>query len=204
MAFSISEVTEPDRGLVLTVVGEVGDGAGFDLLDTVRVAVERSPKVTLDLRECVFLQPSHLTSILRLRRRLAGEGCGELSLVATPGTAAGAAAAEPPPGPTTGALRIETGMDGDTYVIALHGELGLDTFDRFELAFEAALVSGAPRVLLDIEDLSFIDSTGLQSLMRAKRRTDADGRLRMTRGKGDVADLFRLTALDLVLPFVGS
>ena len=31
--------------------------------------------------------------------------------------------------------------------------------------------------------------------------TDGNGRLRMTRGTGEVAQLFRLTALDLVLPF---
>lgn len=198
MSFSISESTE-DRGVVLTVTGEVGDDGGFDLLERVRGAADQSPNVTLDLRECVFLQPSHLTSILRLRRRLASEGRGELSLIAIPGTAAGSAAAARPA--TPGALRIEAGMKDDTYVLTLRGELGLDTFDRFELAFEAALASGAPRVLLDIEELTFIDSTGLQSLMRAKRRTDADGRLRMTRGNGDVADLFRLTALDLVLPF---
>jgi anti-anti-sigma factor len=202
MSFEISEAGGPEGGTVLTVSGEIRDDAGFELLDRVRNAVERGSEVTLDLRGCVFLQPSHLTSILRLRRRLANEDGPELSLIAP----SLAEPARPPPnqavpGTSPGALTIESDMEGDTYVIVLTGELGLETFDRFELAFEAAMVSGAARIRLDIEALTFIDSTGLQSLMRAKRRTDASGRLRMTRGKGDVADLFRLTALDLVLPF---
>lgn len=203
MSFEIAESTGPDGLRVLTVAGEIRDGGGYELLERVRTAVEESPDVMLDLRQCVFLQPSHLTSILRLRRQLAADGGGTLSLIAAPPSADGEAvpAAAPLPGTSPGALKIEAGMAGDTYVLALRGELGLETFDRFELAFEAAMVSGAERILLDIEELSFIDSTGLQSVMRAKRRTDADGRLRMTRGRGDVADLFRLTALDLVLPF---
>lgn len=202
MSFEIEEASEPEGSITLTVSGEVRDGGGFELIERVRDAVERSPEVTLDLRECVFLQPAQLTSILRLRRRLARDTGRELSLIApTP-----AEPAEPPepavrPGTDPGALTIEAGMNGDTYILALAGELGLETFDRFELAFEAAMVSGADRIRLDIERLTFVDSTGLQSLMRAKRRTDASGRLRMTRGNGDVADLFRLTALDLVLPF---
>jgi len=203
MAFEIAESGGSDGAVVLTVAGEVRDDSGFELLDRIRGAVERSDSVTLDLRDCVFLQPSHLTSILRLRRRLAADGGADLTLVAAPtdGTGDDGVGERPVPGTSPGALKIEAGMTGDTYRLTLRGELGLETFDRFELAFEAAMVSGADRILLDIEELTFIDSTGLQSLMRAKRRTDASGRLRMTRGRGDVADLFRLTALDLVLPF---
>ena len=99
------------------------------------------------------------------------------------------------------ALEVEPRTDGDTYVLALSGELDLYGFDRFELALEAALNSDSPRVLIDLTDLEFIDSTGLQSLVRAKRRAGGDGRLRVTRGRGEVAAMFELTGLDRVLPF---
>ncbi len=104
-------------------------------------------------------------------------------------------------GPRRNGLTIDAASDGSTYRMALLGELTLDTFDGFELAFESALTTDSERILIDIEQLEFIDSTGLQSVLRAKRRTENSDRLRMTRGHGEVAKLLRLTALDLVLPF---
>ena len=63
--------------------------------------------------------------------------------------------------------------------------------------------SGARKILVDLDQLSYIDSTGLRLLARAARRADSDGdRLRMTRAAGQVAEIFRLTTLDQILPFV--
>jgi anti-sigma B factor antagonist len=98
-------------------------------------------------------------------------------------------------------LTIEVDRADGVYDVALIGELTLDTFARFELAFETALGSDSERIRLDIERLEFIDSTGLQSVLRAKRRTDGGDRLRITRAQGQVENLLQLTALDLVLPF---
>ncbi len=98
-------------------------------------------------------------------------------------------------------LRIEVEPDGDAYTLTLHGILDVNTAGRFDAAIDAALHSGARRVLVDLDGLEFVDSTGLATILRATRRADGEGRLRMTRGAGEVAQLFRLTALDLVLPF---
>jgi anti-anti-sigma factor len=56
--------------------------------------------------------------------------------------------------------------------------------------------------LLDLEGLTFIDAAGLGVLVAAWHRSMTDGnRLQVTPGKGNVASMFRLTGLDLVLPF---
>lgn len=100
-------------------------------------------------------------------------------------------------------LRINAGQEGDRYIVRLIGELDCAGAGEVEMALVLAGKTGAHRILLDIDELTFIDSTGLAVLMRAKHRADATGeRLRMTRGKGQVADMLRLTALDLSLPFV--
>ncbi|HEX3239674.1 MAG TPA: STAS domain-containing protein, partial [Solirubrobacterales bacterium] len=66
----------------------------------------------------------------------------------------------------------------------------------------ASLASAADSVLLDLEELTFIDAAGLYSLCAASSRSIEKGsRLRMTRGKGHVAAIFHLTALDAILPF---
>lgn len=100
------------------------------------------------------------------------------------------------------ALEIEAAEADGTYVVRLHGELDLAHCDSVDAALRAAERSQAPRILLDIDGVSFIDSSGLQVILRAKRRSDGSGRrLRITRGSGHVADMFRLTALDMTLPF---
>jgi anti-anti-sigma factor len=99
-------------------------------------------------------------------------------------------------------LGIEAGRNGDTYTIRLSGELDLENADRLDQALLDGEATDASRVLLDVEELRFIDSTGLRVLLRATRRAEQTGhRLRFTRGKDYVADMFRLTALDRTLPF---
>jgi anti-anti-sigma factor len=87
----------------------------------------------------------------------------------------------------------------------VRGELDLGSSPELEAEIELAERSDAVRIVIDVNGLNFIDSTGLRVLLVAKRRADCDGnRLRFTRGSGQVADMFRLTALDQTLPFLGE
>ena len=100
-------------------------------------------------------------------------------------------------------LQIRAGQEGNCYIVRLVGALDVAGAGAVEMALVQAEATTATRILLDIDELSFIDSTGLETLLRAKRRTDSSGaRLRVTRGTGHVADMLRLTMLDLTLPFV--
>lgn len=104
--------------------------------------------------------------------------------------------------PSGSRLAVAAAQNGSVYTVRLTGELDLDACERVEDALHEAETSTAKKILLDLDRLIFIDSSGLQLILRAKRRADHDGgRLRMTRGTGEVAEIFRLTALDLVLPF---
>ncbi len=98
---------------------------------------------------------------------------------------------------------IDAAREGDTSVLRVSGELDLFECPRLERALRDAEASQAVRILLDLEELTFIDAAGLSVLVAAWRRarTGKNG-LQVTHGKGSVADMFRLTALDVVLPFV--
>jgi anti-sigma B factor antagonist len=99
-------------------------------------------------------------------------------------------------------LTIEAGQNGAVYNVRLSGELDHVTCGQLEPALLEAEASPAIRIVLDLDGLVFVDSTGLQAILKAKRRAEGDaGRLTMTRGTGEVAEMFRLTGLDLVLPF---
>ena len=114
------------------------------------------------------------------------------------------AASEDPDGSMTSGPRfaIKATQRGRTYVVRALGELDLDHAEEFQSAIERAVDSDAAKVIVDLDGLWFIDSTGLRALVAAaKYDADGVGRLRFTRGTGDVAAMFRLTALDHTLPF---
>lgn len=97
---------------------------------------------------------------------------------------------------------IHAEEDDDIYVIRVEGELDRAGCHRLEHALREAEVSHTIRILLDLEELTFIDAAGLGVLVAAWHRSMADSnRLQVTPGRGTVADMFRLTALDLLLPF---
>lgn len=98
---------------------------------------------------------------------------------------------------------IDAAKEGGAFVIRVNGELDLFECPRLERALREAEASHAIRILLDLEELTFIDAAGLSVLVAAWHRSVADSnRLQVTRGKGSVAGMLRLTALDMVLPFV--
>jgi anti-sigma B factor antagonist len=100
-------------------------------------------------------------------------------------------------------LTILAGPEATDYVIRLIGEFDLESQRAVEAAIADGEASAAQRVIIDVGELEFIDSTGLGVLLSAKKRSDVSGlNLRFTRARGDVREFFRLTAMDLSLPFV--
>jgi hypothetical protein len=79
VSFAITQEASHDGRVVLSVDGVVHSEEGAELFGRIRAALEEHSEVALDLRRCVFVDPTHLTSVLRLRRN--GNG-SQLSLVA--------------------------------------------------------------------------------------------------------------------------
>jgi anti-anti-sigma factor len=98
-------------------------------------------------------------------------------------------------------LYIESAYNPDACVVRIEGELDLAGCPELDLALCEAEQSPARRIILDLEDLTFIDSAGLRSLLSASRRSASNrNRLELTRGKGQPAYMFSLTGLERVLP----
>jgi anti-sigma B factor antagonist len=77
-----------------------------------------------------------------------------------------------PPIPEPFSVRQED-HDGALVVIP-RGELDLATAPALEAALDRALTA-APRVVLDLRELEFIDSSGLRALLTARRRAQDAG-----------------------------
>jgi anti-sigma B factor antagonist len=100
-------------------------------------------------------------------------------------------------------VEIESCHEGGDYIIRLRGELDVAGCPELEEAIVLAERIDAARIVIDIDGLDFIDSTGLHVFLKATRRAEGNGkRLRFTSGGGHVADILRVTALDQTLPFL--
>ena len=104
------------------------------------------------------------------------------------------------------AVEITSERAGDVSRIEIAGELDITGTEPLGAAVEAALASGAERLLIDLGRTSFIDSTGLALLLHAERAAHAAERpLRVVAPAGsearvvvDLAGLGRV--LDLAQP----
>lgn len=102
-----------------------------------------------------------------------------------------------------GGLTIESVRDRDLHVVALAGELDLATVGQFAREISRAEASAAGAILLDLERLEFIDSIGMNAIIRLSARLEIDGRsLLVRRGPDSVHRSFELCGLTSRLHFV--
>lgn len=79
------------------------------------------------------------------------------------------------------------------------GELDLAQAPKVEAGFERAFENGARQVVVDLSELTFVDSTGIALFVLAKRR-DGDGRLRfLPSNTAAVGRVLAITGVDEAL-----
>jgi len=75
-----------------------------------------------------------------------------------------------------GILEARLCREGETVTLALAGELDLAGVDAARERLAEAIESGPARVVIDLSELTFIDSTGISFLLSAVKQ-DEEGRL---------------------------
>ena len=94
-------------------------------------------------------------------------------------------------------LTLDLRREGATLRLVVGGELDLTTAGRFERAIHDAEREAPATLTLDLRDVGFFDSTGLQVLLDADLRARGDGReLHVAAGTGEVARVLALTEVD--------
>lgn len=104
--------------------------------------------------------------------------------------------------PPTQRLQIAAEASGGGVVLRLEGELDAATAARLEQSL-AGLTTPCPVLVLDLHEVSFLDSLGLNMLFRAREWATATGvSLRVVRAPVHVQRLIALAAMDGTLgPF---
>lgn len=87
----------------------------------------------------------------------------------------------------------------DPGVLKLSGELDIAVVDTFLQQAQAALAEAGRVLVIDVEDVSFIDSTGLGALVRLREHAHASGKdvtlTHIPRQMGRILQLTGLTEL---------
>jgi anti-sigma B factor antagonist len=105
----------------------------------------------------------------------------------------------------SGTLTIEVGPEVETCLVKLAGELDLATVPPLRTEVHRLMSDGLRRVVVDLADLEFIDSMGIQCLIELSSRSAAEGdTLRIVDPRGDVDRMFRLTGVREVLPLIDT
>src|SRR5262249_49223924 len=92
-----------------------------------------------------------------------------------------------------------------TFVVALAGELDLGTSPGLQRELESLSGNGPRRVVVDLSQLTFIDSSGISVVVSAARALEAGGgRLTLAGATSHVARVLEIAHVSAVVPIAAT
>jgi anti-sigma B factor antagonist len=93
-------------------------------------------------------------------------------------------------------FRVRIVPDRECVIVALHGELDMVSVDAVQAALDELHGTGWTSLVLDLRELTFIDSTGLSLLLAAEREAQRVGaQFAIVDGSPAVARLLEIVGL---------
>jgi anti-sigma B factor antagonist len=97
-------------------------------------------------------------------------------------------------------FRVTVDTRNDITRLALHGELDMATTPIFTDVLAESECDGTSILMIDLRDLTFMDSTGLHAFCRARDRARGNGHRLLFIGATDrIRSIFELTGMESVL-----
>jgi anti-sigma B factor antagonist len=99
----------------------------------------------------------------------------------------------------------EDALDADRHVVAVRGEIDLFTAPELKQKLTDAIEAGKSRIVVDLSDTSFLDSTALGVLIGAvKRLRSREGALVIVNVDQNIAKTFEITGLDQIFTILST
>lgn len=100
-------------------------------------------------------------------------------------------------------LKLATQTRGLAAIVRLSGTLDLHGAPDFDGEIDRLLRGSTREIIVDLRQIEFMDSIALRSLVRAHRKAlQAGVPLWVVRGGPPVAQVLRMTGLDMTLPLI--
>lgn len=98
-------------------------------------------------------------------------------------------------------LDIRTEQNASMCTVTLEGEVDVYTAPRLKERLVEIIEAGCANVVIDMQGVGFIDSSGLGVMVSALRRArERDGVVRVVCTRDNILKIFRITGLDKVFP----
>ena len=102
-------------------------------------------------------------------------------------------------------LQVDVRHEQDRVVLRLTGELDLASSTIFERALESTEITDTPLVVLDLDGLTFVDSSGLRIILLAHEGSrDREQEFAITPGSPQVQRLLSITSVSEHLHVIAS
>jgi anti-anti-sigma factor len=106
---------------------------------------------------------------------------------------------------TLPSFELKVVRNGRSTHIAPCGELDIATTPELEQALTEATADSMAEIVLDLRELTFMDSTGLRALAQANSRADEAGvKLSIIRGRRQIERVLEISGLGTLLPLVDA
>jgi anti-sigma B factor antagonist len=98
-------------------------------------------------------------------------------------------------------LQLATRHEGDVAVVSALGEVDVFSAPGLDAELDAQIAAGNARLVVDLSEVVFLDSTGLGVLVKAlKHAREADGWLHLVVTSDRIRKIFEITGLDASIP----
>jgi anti-sigma B factor antagonist len=102
-------------------------------------------------------------------------------------------------------LRTEVSEIGGWTIVSIFGELDVATSPALRERLIDLVGDGSTQLVLDLEGVDFLDSTGLGTIISALKRVRTHGGdMRLVCTQGRIQRLFEITGLDKAVPLLPS
>ena len=101
-----------------------------------------------------------------------------------------------------GSLQIDIAQRNGATILSVLGEVDLATAPILDEQISAVEAGDATTIVVDLDRVSFMDSSGLQVLLTHVFSEQNRSRIRLTRGSPQVVRLFTVSGMLEQLPFV--
>ena len=99
----------------------------------------------------------------------------------------------------------EHAIDGERHVLAVRGEIDLFTAPELKQVLAESIEAGRIRIIVDLTDTTFLDSTALGVLIGAvKRLRSRHGALAIVNVDENISKTFEITGLDQIFTILAT